>query len=111
VLPICGILFLLATVGPFEQARFDAQMLEDSMPGHWEADIVNADRRHERTARTFGVLGLVVGGLSSGERCWPPRFSLKPHQWQLGWRMNGVGFAIALGGFFLVRCLQVHPQY
>jgi hypothetical protein len=98
VLPVCGVLFLLAAVGPFEQARFDAEMLEvmDSMPGHWGADLVEADRRHERTEGTFGVLWLVVGGALLGT----PLF-LKPRVWQLGWRTNGVGWAIAAGGFLL----------
>jgi hypothetical protein len=88
VLPICGILFLLAAVGPFGQARRDSEQLEvmDSMPGQWGADLVDDFRRHERTERTYGVLWLVVGGALLGT----PLF-LKPRVWQLGWRMNGVG--------------------
>jgi hypothetical protein len=98
VLPVCGLLFLLAAVGPFEQARFDAEVLEvtDSMPGHWGPDIVEADRRHLRTDWAFGVLWLVVGGLLLGT----PLF-LKPRVWQLGWRTNGVGWAVAACGFLL----------
>jgi hypothetical protein len=98
VMPICGILFLLAAIGPYEQARHDAEMLEvmDSMPGQWGADLVEADRRHERTERTFGVLWLVVGGAFLGM----PLF-LKPRVWQLGWRMNGIGCGIAVVGFLL----------
>jgi hypothetical protein len=98
VLPICGILFLLAAVGPFGQARHDSEQLEvmDSMPGQWGADLVDDFGRHERTERTFGVLWLVVGGALLGT----PLF-LKPRVWQLGWRMNGVGCGIAVGGFLL----------
>jgi hypothetical protein len=98
VLPICGLLFLLAALWPFWQARFDSEMLEvmDSMPGQWGADLVEDYRRHERTERTFGFLWLVVGGALLGT----PLF-LKSRYWQLGWRMNGVGCGIAVGGFLL----------
>jgi hypothetical protein len=98
VLPICGILFLLAALGPFGQAWHDSETLEvmDSMPGKWGADLVDDFRRHERTERTFGVLWLVVGGALLGT----PLF-LKSRVWQLGWRMNGVGCGIAAGGLLL----------
>jgi hypothetical protein len=98
VLPLCGILLLLAAVGPFGQASHDSEALEvmDSMPGKWGADLVDDFRRRERTERTFGVLWLVVGGALLGT----PLF-LKPHVWHLGWRMNGLGCGIALGGFLL----------
>jgi hypothetical protein len=97
VLPICGILFLLAAVGPFRQARFDSQMLEvmESIPDKSGA-VVEADRRRERTERSFGVLWLVVGGALLGT----PLF-LKPRAWQLGWRISGVGCGIAFGGLLL----------
>jgi hypothetical protein len=98
VLPICGILFLLAAAGPYEQARFDSEMLEveDSMPGQWGTDIIEADRRHERTERTFAILWLVV----SGALLSTPLF-LKPRICRLGWRISGVGCGIAVGGFIL----------
>jgi hypothetical protein len=98
VLPICGMVFLLAAIGPFGQAWHDSEKLEvmDSMPGKWGADLVNDFRRHERTERTFGVLWLVVGGALLGT----PLF-LKPRLWQLAWRINGVGCAIAVVGFLL----------
>jgi hypothetical protein len=98
VLPICGILFLIAAAGPFGQAPEDSEKLEvmDSMPGQWGADLIADFRRHERTARTFGVLWLVVGGALLGTPLY-----LKPRVWQLGWRMNGVGFGIAVGGFLV----------
>ena len=98
VLPISGILFLLAAVGPFGQAREDSEKLEvmDSMPGKWGADLVADFRRHERTERTFGVLWLVVGGALL-----TTPLLLKQRCWQLGWRMNGVGCGIAVGGFLL----------
>jgi len=98
VLPICGIFFLLAAVGPFGQAWKDSETLEvmDSMPGNFGADLVDDYRRHERTEWTFGVLWLVVGAVLLGA----PLF-LKPRIWHLGWRINGVGCGIAVGGFLL----------
>jgi hypothetical protein len=98
VLPLCGILFLLAAEGPFEKARFDAEGLQvyDSMPGQWNPDLVNANRRQERTERTFGVLWLAVGGALLAT----PLF-LRRRVWQLGWRMNGAGCGIAVSGFLL----------
>lgn len=98
VLPLGGILFLLAAAGPFGQARSDAQMLQvmDTMPGQWGADIVDAYRQHERTARNFAVLWLIVGGALLATPLY-----LKRHAWQLGWRTNGLGFGTALGGFLL----------
>jgi hypothetical protein len=98
VLPLCGILFLLAAVGPFGRALHDSETLEvmDSMPGHFGGGLVNDFRRHERTEWTFGVLWLVVGGALLATRLF-----LKPHVWQLSRRMSGVGFGIALGGFLL----------
>jgi hypothetical protein len=78
VLPVCGLLFLLGTVGPWEQARFDAEMLEvtDSMPGHWGPDIVEADRRLLRTARAFIALWLGLGAALLGTP-----LVLKPRFW------------------------------
>jgi hypothetical protein len=98
VLPICGLLFLLAAPGPFGQARLDSEKLEvmDSMPGARENDLVADFRRHERTERTFGVLWLVVGGALLGT----PLF-LKPRVWQVARRMNGAGCALAVGGLLL----------
>jgi len=68
----------------------------DRMPGQWGADLVEADRRHERTERTFSILWLVVGGALLGA----PLF-MKRRVWQLGWRMNGLGCGIAAGGLLL----------
>ena len=98
VLPICGILFLLASAGPFEQARFDSQMVEveNEMPGQWGPDILEADRRHERTEWIFGILWVVVGGALLGTP-----LILNRRVWQLGWPMNAVGWVIAVGGFLL----------
>jgi hypothetical protein len=98
VLPICGLLFLLAAVGPFGQARSDSEKLEvmDHMPGQWGPDLVEDFRRHERTEWTFAVLWLVVGAALLGT----PLF-LKPRIWHLAWRLNGVGCGIAVGGFLL----------
>lgn len=98
VLPLCGILFLLTALGPFAQARFDSEMLAvmESMPGKWGTDLVEADRRHERTERTFAVLWLALGGALLAT----PLF-LKPCVWHLGWRMNGIGCGIAVIGFLL----------
>ena len=66
------------------------------MPGKWGAGLIEDYRRDERTERAFGVLWLVVGGALLAT----PSF-LRPRVWQLGWRMNGVGCAIAVGGFLL----------
>jgi len=98
VLPLCGILFLLAAVGPLGQASHDSETLGvmDGMPGEWGADIVDDFRRQERTERTFGVLWLAVGGALLAT----PLF-LKRRVWHLGWRMNGVGCGIAVVGFLL----------
>ena len=100
VLPICGLLFLLAAPGLFGQARRDSELraVEEGLPAgaRYSDEIVEADRRHERTERAFGVVWLVVGGALLGT----PLF-LKPRVWQLGWRMNGVGCGIAVGGFLL----------
>jgi hypothetical protein len=98
VLPICGILFLLAAIAPLGQARRDSETLEvmDSMPGQWGAELVDDYRRHERTEWTFSVLCLVVGGALLSTPLW-----LKPRAWRLGWRINGVGCGIAVVGFLL----------
>jgi hypothetical protein len=53
-------------------------------------------RRHERTARTFGVLWLIAGGTLLGS----PLF-MKPRVWKLGWRIDGIGIGIAIGGLLL----------
>jgi hypothetical protein len=98
VLPLWGILFLLAAVGPFGQAHRNSETLEvmDSMPGHWGEDLVADFRRHGRTERTFGVVWLFVGGALLATP-----LLLKPRFWQLGWRMNKVGLGIAVGGLLL----------
>jgi hypothetical protein len=66
------------------------------MPGGWGADLVADFRRRERTEWTIGILWVVLGGALVGT----PLF-LKPRVWQLGWRMNGVGWGIAIAGFLL----------
>jgi hypothetical protein len=98
VLPLCGILFLIAAAGPFGQARHDSETLEvmDSMPGQWGGDLVHDFRRHQWTERTFAVLWLVVGGALLAT----PLF-LKSRDWQLGWRMSRVGCGIVVVGFLL----------
>ncbi len=98
VLPLCGILFLLAAVGPLGQAHHDSETLEvmDSMPGQFGGDLVDDFRRHERTERTFGVLWLVVGGALLATP-----LLLKPRVWQLRRQMSGVGCGIVVGGFLL----------
>jgi hypothetical protein len=100
VLPICGILFLLAAIGPFGQARFYREILEveEGLPAgaRYSDEIVDSDRWHERTGWTFGVLWVVVGGALLGT----PLF-LKPRVWHLGWRTNGVGWGITVAGCLL----------
>jgi hypothetical protein len=100
VLPICGILFVLAAIGRLGQARFYREILEveEGLPAgaRYSDEIVDAHRRQERTGWAFGVLWVVVGGALLGT----PLF-LKPRVWHLGWRTNGVGWGIAVGGFLL----------
>lgn len=100
VLPICGLLFLLAAPGLFGQARRDSELLavEEGLPAgaRYSDEIVEADRRHERTAWAFGVLWLAVGGALLAT----PLF-LRRRVWQLGWRLNGVGCGSAVGGVLL----------
>lgn len=66
------------------------------MPGQRGGDLVDAYRTHERTARTFDVLWLAVGGALLASP-----LILKRRVWQLGWRINGVGCGIAAAGFVL----------
>jgi hypothetical protein len=98
VLPLCGILFLLAAVGPFGLARRDSEALEvmDSMPGQWGADLVEDFRRHKQTEWAFGVLWLAVGGALLAT----PLF-LQRRVWQLSRRMNGLGCGTVVAGFLL----------
>jgi hypothetical protein len=98
VLPLAGMLFLLAAAGPFGQARLDSEALEvmDSFPGQWGANLVEDLRRHERAGRAFGVLWLAAGG---GLLATP--LFVKRRVWRLGWRMNGVGCGVAAGGLLL----------
>jgi hypothetical protein len=98
VLPLCGILFLLAAVGPSGQAHKDSETLEvmDSMPGQWGDELVDDFRRHEWAEWTFAVLWLVVGAALLATP-----LLLKPRVWQLRRQMSGVGFGIAAFGFLL----------
>jgi len=100
VLPICGILFLLATVGPYSIAQQESETVEvmASLPpgSGYSADIVDSVRQRARTAQTFAVLWLVVGAALLAT----PLF-LKSRIWHMGWRINGAGCGIALGGFLL----------
>src|SRR5262249_48601231 len=95
VLPICGVLFLLAAIGPFQQARFDREQLElfDTIPGKYGEDIVTATRRSETTSLAFGVVFLVAGGSLLAS----PLF-LKPEVWQVARPLNRAGCWIAASG-------------
>jgi hypothetical protein len=98
VVPVLGLLFLLAAICPFQQAQRYAERLEvmDDMPGQFGKDLVESVRTSERTERTFGVLWLVVGGVLLAS----PLF-LKRRAWQLGWRVRAVGCAVVSGGALL----------
>jgi hypothetical protein len=98
VLPVCGVLFLLAAIGPFQQARFDRNELEvfDTIPGKIGEDIVTATRRSERISLTFCALYLVLGGALLAS----PLF-LKREVWQLARLLNQVGCWMAVGGLVL----------
>jgi hypothetical protein len=100
VLPICGILFLLATLVPYSIGQSDsstAEFMASLPPGSgYSSEIVDYHRQRARTAQTFAVLWFVVGGALLAT----PLF-LKPRLWHMDWRINGAGCGIALGGFFL----------
>lgn len=103
VLPLSGLLFLLAAAGPFEQARKDAEGVEAvaSKPELFggergAAELLAQTRRHERTARAFCVLWLVAGVALLGTSLY-----LRPRVWKLSWPLNGVGCGVTLGGFML----------
>jgi hypothetical protein len=98
VLPVCGILFLLAAFGTLGQAQKKSQTLEvmDSMPGKWGSELV-ADYRSQVWANwTLCILWLVGGAALV-----MTPLILKPRAWRLGWPMSGVGCGIAAGGFLL----------
>ena len=99
VLPICAIPFLyISLVGLTVVVRGAAKERERIERGSGQSrdDRVDYYRRQELMGRTFGVFSLVVAGMLLGT----PLF-LKRHVWQLGWRINGAGVGIAIGGLLL----------
>ena len=68
VLPLCGLLFLLAVIGPWarsEQALKDYEFAQ-SRPGLIQESRVELSRRHIRIGRTFAALWVVIGGVLLG---------------------------------------------
>jgi hypothetical protein len=98
VLPLCGLLFLLAGVGPLERSQRAAKdyAFEQSQPGRFQDWAVELDRRLVPVGRTFAVLWFGVGGALLTT----PLF-LKPRVWQLHRRLNRVGRNYAIGGLCL----------
>jgi hypothetical protein len=96
VLPLCGVLILIAGFGPWGQSGIEREQLEvmDSMPGKWGAELVQDFRRHERTARAFAVVWFVTGAALMDTPLY-----LSRRVWRLGWRISGVGCGIMVGGF------------
>jgi hypothetical protein len=98
VLPVCGILLLLAGFETFGQAQKVAHTLAvmESEPGNIGPEIV-ADYRSQVGANwTLCILWLVGGAALV-----MTPLILKPWAWRLGWPMSGVGCGIAAGGFLL----------
>jgi hypothetical protein len=97
VLPLCGLLFLLAGLGPLEQSRRSAKDYEfaQSKPGQFQAWAVELDRRLVPVGRAFAVLWFGIGGVLLAT----PLF-LRPQAWQLRRRLNRVGRRYAIGGLF-----------
>jgi hypothetical protein len=98
VLPVCGMLFLLAAFGTFGQALKTSQTLGvmDSMPGNFGPDLV-ADFRGQAWATWSLCILWLVGGAALGMT----PLILKPQAWRLGWPMSGLGCAIAAAGLVL----------
>ncbi len=98
ILPLCGILFLLAAVAPFSQAHQDAEHLEvvADLPGHFGDQLVEDTRAHERAGWFFGSLWLLFGViLLATPLLLPPRI------WKLGWRIRGWGCGAVVVGIVL----------
>jgi hypothetical protein len=98
VLPLCGLLFLLAGVGPLQESRRAAKDYEyaQSKPGQFQDWAVELDRRLVPVGRTFAVLWFGIGGVLLAK----PLF-LKPRVCQLRRRLNRVGRKYAVGGLLL----------
>jgi hypothetical protein len=98
VLPVCGILLLLAAYGTFGQAQKDWHTLQvmESEPAGWGPELVAAFRPQVWESWTLCILWLVGGAALV-----MTPLILKPRAWRLGWPMNGVGCGIAAGGFLL----------
>jgi hypothetical protein len=104
VLPICGLLFLLAAFGPLERSQRASRDYEatkerefrQTMVGVYHDWDVTRSRQLIPIGRTFGVLWLVIGGALLATP-----LVLKPRVWQLRRRLNGVGRMIAAGGLLL----------
>lgn len=98
VLPLCGLLFLLAGVGPLMESRRAAEdyALAQSRPGQFQEWSVELDRRLVPVGRAFAVLWFGIGGAMLAT----PLF-LKPRVWQLRRRLNRTGRRYAIGGLMV----------
>jgi hypothetical protein len=98
VLPIFGTLFLLAALGPFQQAQREAHRLEvmKSVPDGYSPDLLADFRRSERDGWTFALLWLVAGCAFLGT----PLF-LNPRVWRMTRGVSRAGCGIAIAGLLL----------
>jgi hypothetical protein len=97
LLPICGILFLLAAVRAFYAANndFDTLHVMESFGGYG-ASLIEDWRLHGWAALAFCIGYSILGGALL-----VAPMLLRSRGWQLGQRINGVGCGMALGGLLL----------
>jgi len=98
VLPICGLLLLLAAYGPLERSQRASNEYKSaqSLPGQIQEGYVELCRQLIPVGRAFAVLWFAVGGALLAT----PLF-LKPRVWQLRRQLNRTGCKIAIGGLLL----------
>jgi hypothetical protein len=98
VLPLCGLLFLLAALGPLQRSQRAAKdyAFDQTMPGQFQDWAVELNRRLVPVGRTFAVLWFGIGGALLATP-----LLLKPRVWQLRRRLNPVGRKFAIRGLLL----------
>ena len=98
VLPLCGLLFLLAAVGSLRWSQYGAREYAGAQGKldkiqDWAVEL---DRRLMGAGRTFAVLWLAIG-----VALLITSLVLKPSVWQFRRRLNRVGRKYAIGGLLL----------
>jgi hypothetical protein len=98
VLPLCGLIFLLAAVGPFQESRRASAdyAFAQTKPGMFQDWAVELDRQLVPVGRTFSVLWCGIGGALLAT----PLF-LTSRVWQVRRRLNRFGRNYAIGGLLL----------